>query len=111
MLVDLTLKLSRVCNRKLTSCYVKVHHSIIRADPFSECGFRPCHLGADPRPSIRMHAREEEAELTGQLKVSEGALDFIKRMLQLDPEKRPSSLDCGSCWRHFFRAQDPGCFL
>ncbi|CAK9022686.1 unnamed protein product [Durusdinium trenchii] len=42
----------------------------------------------------KTRANMEEAELTGQLKVSEGALDFIKRMLQLDPEKRPSSLEC-----------------
>lgn len=36
---------------------------------------------------------KETADLTAQLKVSDGALDFIRKMLELDPEKRPSSLD------------------
>ena len=38
-------------------------------------------------------APKEAADLTAQLNVSPGALDFVGQMLQLDPEKRPSSLD------------------
>jgi len=39
-------------------------------------------------------ANMETADLTAQLRVSDGALDFISKMLELDPEKRPSSLEC-----------------
>lgn len=38
-------------------------------------------------------APKDAADLTAQLSVSPGALDFVRQMLQLDPEKRPSSLD------------------
>lgn len=39
-------------------------------------------------------ANMDAADLTAQLSVSPGALDFVRQMLQLDPEKRPSSLEC-----------------
>lgn len=37
--------------------------------------------------------RNMEAAELGKLKVSRGALDFVKKMLELDPEQRPTSLD------------------
>jgi hypothetical protein len=45
-------------------------------------------------------APKDAADLTAQLSVSPGALDFVRQMLQLDPEKRPSSLDGAIPWPH-----------